>query len=66
MMDKVLSEIRKTNKFVVKWLSFIIMQNATNIENSAFRILDCVLFKVMKLKNHQMFTETCINIYNDL
>ena len=49
-MDTVVCESSRINKFVVKWLSFIIMKNTTNIEKGAFRTLERVLFKEIKIK----------------
>ena len=49
-MDTVVCESLKINKFVVKWLSFITMKNATNIEKDAFRRLERVLFNEIKNK----------------
>ena len=63
-MDTVVSESSKTNKFVFKMAVIYNNDTYNNFsKKKAFRGLDRVLYKEIKIKGHQTFNETCINVF---
>ena len=48
------------NKCVIKWLSFVILKCLTPSQKSLLRRVEKTQEKLVKLKNHLLFNETCI------
>ena len=48
------------NPFLVKWLSFIILRTATPQVKSEYRKIEKMKMKIIKLKSHRSFNETCV------
>ena len=52
--------MEEINLFLVRWLSFIILRTATPLVKKEYRKIEKCKVKILKLKCHQAFNETCV------
>jgi len=49
------------HKYIVKWLSFIILKNTNRDVLKLFRDLERIKIKLVKKRSHLVFNQTCLN-----
>ena len=52
--------MEEINPFLVRWLSFIILRTSTPQVKREYRKIERSKVKILKLKCHQAFNETCV------